>query len=97
MNFDQSAILQYIEKLPKTETHLHIEGALPWHLLELKDHQKFSKQPAFREDEFRYSSFEEFESILIDHALAFFDSPESYYNDDRTPLPSPRVCGCSAH
>ncbi len=80
MNFDQSAILQYIEKLPKTETHLHIEGALPWHLLELKDHQKFSKQPAFREDEFRYSSFEEFESILIDHALAFFDSPESYYN-----------------
>ena len=41
MNFDSSAILQFIEKLPKTETHLHIEGALPWHLLELKNPQKF--------------------------------------------------------
>jgi adenosine deaminase len=80
MNFDPSAILQFIEKLPKTETHLHIEGALPWHLLELKNPQKFSTKPEFREDDFRYSSFEQFESILIDHALAFFDSPESYHS-----------------
>ena len=27
----------FLKSLPKTETHLHIEGALPWELLNKKD------------------------------------------------------------
>ena len=73
------SVTQFINQLPKTETHLHIEGALPWHLLEQINPEKFSTVPFFREPDFRYDSFEQFETILIDHALAFFDSPESYY------------------
>ena len=76
---DQATVIQFIENLPKTETHLHLEGALPWDLLVEKNPERFSDQPAFRSENFRYSSFEEFESILIDHALAFFHSSEDYY------------------
>lgn len=76
---DLSATREFIQSLPKTETHLHVEGALPWELLEKKDPEKYLSQPAFRGEGFRYDSFEHFESILIDHALDWFDSPESYH------------------
>ena len=70
---------KFIESLPKTETHLHIEGALPWEMLLEKDSKRFGFQPEFRKKQFRYESFEQFESTLIEHALLIFDSPESYH------------------
>ena len=76
---DASATRELIQSLPKTETHLHVEGALPWELLERKNPAKYSEQPVFRGEGFRYDSFEQFESTLIDHALDWFDSPESYH------------------
>ena len=76
---DVAATREFIKSLPKTETHLHVEGALPWELLERKNPAKYSRQPDFRGECFRYESFEQFESILIDHALDWFDSPESYH------------------
>ena len=75
-----SAAEELIANLPKTETHLHIEGALPWEMLRETNPEKFSSIPAFRKPDFRYESFEQFESILIDHALLVFNSAESYYN-----------------
>ncbi|MGY8713687.1 MAG: adenosine deaminase family protein, partial [Verrucomicrobiia bacterium] len=68
----------FLASLPKTETHLHIEGALPWELLTKKDPSRFSQVPFFRESDFRYDNFEQFESILIEHAMCWFDSAESY-------------------
>ena len=76
---DVPATREFIKSLPKTETHLHVEGALPWELLERKNPTKYSRQPDFRGESFRYESFEQFESILIDHALDWFDSPDSYH------------------
>ena len=43
------------------------------------DPAKFTENPFFHDESFRYESFEQFESILIDHALAFFKSADSYY------------------
>jgi adenosine deaminase len=77
------SVVHFIDRLPKTETHLHIEGALPWPLLEQTNPVKFSGTPSFRKPNFRYDSFEQFESILIDHALDFFCSPESYFDAAR--------------
>lgn len=78
------AISNFFESLPKTETHLHIEGALPWTLLEKKYPDRFSSTPYFREAGFRYDTFEQFEAILIDHAMAWFESLESYHEAART-------------
>ena len=69
---------KFIESLPKTETHLHIEGAIPWELFEERFPGQFPKVPEFRKPEYRYDSFAQFESILIDHALRIIKQPSDY-------------------
>lgn len=70
---------RFFASLPKTETHLHVEGALPWELLEQKYPERFLETPYFRKPKFRYENFEQFEKILIEHAMCWFDSAESYH------------------
>ena len=69
----------FIRRLPKTETHLHIEGALPWELLHRLDQKRFAQPPASCASDFRYDSFEHFERELLDMAFAWFTSPERYH------------------
>ena len=69
---------RFIESLPKTETHLHIEGAIPWELFELRFPGEFPKVPKFRMPDFRYDDFQQFEKILISHALRVIKRPEDY-------------------
>lgn len=71
---------KFIGALPKTETHLHIEGALPWEFLVRKDPVRFTDEPVFRSPDFRYDNFAQFESILIDHAMEIFSSPQDYHD-----------------
>jgi len=70
---------QFIRKIPKTETHLHLEGALPWEFLEQLDPASYGNTPFFRKEKFRYVDFAQFEKILIDHALKVFRSAEDYF------------------
>ena len=69
---------RFIESLPKTETHLHIEGAIPWELFELRFPGEFPKVPKFRMPDFRYDDFQQFEKILISHALRVIKRPDDY-------------------
>ena len=69
----------FILGLPKTETHLHVEGCLPWELLHDLHPEQFSAPPDFWAADYRYASFEEFERILISHALHWFTTPERYH------------------
>lgn len=70
---------EFIQALPKTETHLHVEGALPYELLVAWKPDQWSATPGFRERSYRYASFPDFERILLDHALHWFTSAERYY------------------
>lgn len=69
----------FIQALPKTETHLHLEGALPYELLTAWDPQQWPPDPVFRARAYRYSSFPDFERILLDHALPWFTTAERYH------------------
>lgn len=69
----------FIQTLPKTETHLHVEGALPYELLVAWKPEQWGAKPAFRDRSYRYASFPDFERILLDHALHWFTSAERYY------------------
>jgi len=69
----------FIRALPKTETHLHIEGALPYELLLREWPEKYPDDPAFRRRDFRYETFPQFEKILLDHALPWFTTAERYH------------------
>jgi adenosine deaminase len=75
---EQATLRSFIQRLPKTETHLHIEGALPYRLLQGLYPDRFAEPPPFWADGFRYPSFENFEKTLIDHAIHWYTSPERY-------------------
>lgn len=70
---------EFIQALPKTETHLHVEGALPYELLTAWDPGRYPVDPAFRRADFRYPTFPDFERILLDNALPWFTSAERYH------------------
>ena len=73
------ALKDYIQSLPKTETHLHIEGALPYELLHAWKPETYPLNPAFHAPGFRYETFPKFDEILLGHALPWFTSAERYH------------------
>lgn len=77
-------LAEFIQALPKTETHLHLEGALPLTLLQQVAPEKFSDgPPPWWAPDFRYSDFPGFEKTLLDHAILWFTSPERYHEAAR--------------
>jgi len=76
---ENTDLARFIRHIPKTETHLHIEGALPYELLVELDPERFPEAPFFRDLHYKYESFVEFERILIEHAVFWFDSAERYH------------------
>lgn len=74
----------FIQALPKTETHLHIEGALPYdELLRTLSPSRFPADPEFRRRSYRYPTFPQFEKTLLEHALPWFTSAERYHEAAR--------------
>ena len=69
----------FIQSLPKTETHLHVEGALPYELLQAWRPDEYEADPPFRRADYRYATFPDFERTLLDHALPWFNSAERYH------------------
>ncbi len=85
MNAESSGSLEaYIQALPKTETHLHIEGAVPYdELLRPLDPVAFGPDPEFRRRNYRYPTFPDFEQTLLKHALKWYTSAERYHEAAR--------------
>lgn len=78
-----SSLTAFVQALPKTETHLHIEGALPYELLTGWRPEQYAPNPEFRRPEYRYPSFPVFEAILLEHAVPWFTSAERYHETAR--------------
>lgn len=72
-------IRDFIQALPKTETHLHIEGAIPYALLNAWRPEQYPVNPSFHAPDYRFPDFQTFENILLNHALPWFTSAERYY------------------
>ena len=83
MTSSHIALRSFIHALPKTETHLHVEGALPYELLHAWEPAKYPPAPDFRDLAYRYASFPTFDEILLGHALPWFTSAERYYEAAR--------------
>lgn len=73
------ALIDFIQYLPKTETHLHLEGAVPYDLLHAHDPRQWPAAPAFRERGHRYANFAVFEQTLLGHALPWLTSANRYH------------------
>ena len=68
----------FIAALPKTETHLHIEGALPFALLQ-QVRPEFRQPPASWARDFKFRDFAHFEQELLDMAFSWYTSPARYH------------------
>jgi adenosine deaminase len=74
----------FIQALPKTETHLHIEGAVPYdEVLRPFDPVRYGADPEFRRRSYRYPNFTDFERTLLGHALPWYTSAERYHEAAR--------------
>ena len=73
-----SSLRAFIQSLPKTETHLHFEGALPFELLQ-RVRPEFKQPPASWAPDFKFRDFGHFEQELLDMAFSWFTSPERYH------------------
>lgn len=78
-----SSLRGFVQALPKTETHLHLEGALAYELLHGWDPAKYPAAPAWRDPAHRFESFGKFDETLLGHALPWFTSPERYHEAAR--------------
>jgi len=83
MTSSNSALRAFIQSLPKTETHLHVEGSLPYELLHGWQPGIYPAQAAFHAPSHRFATFPEFEETLLGHALPWFTTAERYFEAAR--------------
>ena len=69
----------FVRKLPKTETHLHLEGALTLSLAREIAPELLHATPAGWAANFRYRDFDEFEAFFSRCVFPWFTSPERYH------------------
>lgn len=74
-----SELRDFVQSLPKTETHLHLEGACPLELIERALPGKYQGSPPMWDDAFRYRDFEHFMEIYAEVATTVFNSAEAYH------------------
>jgi adenosine deaminase len=79
MSAADPGLAAFIQALPKTETHLHVEGALPYDLVRAWRPDQYVADPPFRRADYRYPDFPTFEATLLGHALPWFTSAERYH------------------
>jgi adenine deaminase len=70
---------ELIQKLPKTENHLHIEGAVPLELLRTLNPAKHARPPESWDADFRYKTFSDFDTHILDMVVPWYTSPERYH------------------
>ena len=69
----------FVRRLPKTETHLHLEGALPYALLQRLDPARFAQPPPSWAPDFRFGSFTDFDNLIIGLLSPWFTSAARYH------------------
>ncbi len=74
-----AATTAFVRRLPKTETHLHLEGALPYELLRGVDPERFARVPASWAADYRFRSFDEFDQLIIGMLSPWFTSAARYH------------------
>ena len=79
MSTGDDTVDAFVQRLPKTETHLHLEGGLPWELLCEANPGKYTQPPASWDSGFRFRDFAHFERELLGYAGDYFKSAGRYH------------------
>jgi adenine deaminase len=76
----------FVQSLPKTEMHLHVEGACPFELLREMNPEKYAQPPIFWDNDYRFESFNHFMDLYIQYCGEFFNSAQRYHDAARIVL-----------
>ena len=75
-----ASLATFIQSLPKTETHLHLEGALPLELLaRVRPEFGPASPPAAWAQDYKFEDFPHFDRTILDLAFSWFTTPERYF------------------
>jgi adenosine deaminase len=77
------ALADFIQRLPKTETHLHLDGAVPFSLLQKLDPAEFRDPPPSWADDFRFDSFDHFLAACNRYCRDFYSSADRFHEASR--------------
>lgn len=72
-------LTEFIRALPKGETHLHIEGALPFELLQKLDPKRHAAPPPFWDPGYRFPTFNAFMDQFVAYCGVYFTAAERYH------------------
>ena len=72
------SIDQFIEKLPKAETHLHLEGAVPWSFIRSRAEEDLPEVPDWVRTGYRFEDFSDFSAIFHLANKYVMRSPQGY-------------------
>ena len=64
-------IKEWILRLSESETHLHMEGAVPFEMVKRALPKKFSSEPDFWSPDYRFDTFDDFSNLFAEVALAY--------------------------
>ena len=71
---------RFVRSLPKTETHLHLEGSTPIELLRDLEPERYTNPPPFWQPDFRYESFDQFMALYDEYCMNFYQSAQRYHD-----------------
>ncbi len=94
-HFSADASLEcFVASLPKTETHLHLEGSVSFEQLHEFDPVRYPNPPPFWDKGFRFHSFDQFQSAFEDWIVPYHSSIERYQTTARHVFAQCRAHGC---
>jgi len=71
---------RFVRSLPKTETHLHLEGSTPIELLRDLEPERYTNPLPFWQPDFRYESFDQFMALYDEYCMNFYQSAQRYHD-----------------
>ncbi len=69
---------QFIAKLPKAETHVHLEGTVPWAWIRARSEEDLPEHPDWLADDYRFGDFTEFGELFYQGYVYVLLSPQGY-------------------
>ena len=84
----------FVADLPKTETHLHLEGSVSFEQLHAFDPERYPDPPPFWQPDFRFDSFDHFSSMFEHWIIPYHTSVERYQATARQVFLRCQAQGC---
>ena len=88
------SLATFVAALPKTETHLHLEGSMSFAQLHALDPERYPQPPEFWQADFRYRDFDHFQAICDEWVLPYHNSIERYQETARFVFERCKAQGC---